>query len=215
MACLARRIPRIFALASVLGMAAAGLAAATPANAATTAIPAINHAAIPSTHRPDPFFIQNSTIVNGCLGITGDDKPVTMQGCLGGNAVTWSKGALGGVVEDPYGNYIPAYQVINKDNSECLGILGNSTKEGAGVYSWGCNGEANQYWALDTDIWCFQATTEFHPYYNLNDTEVLGIEVNGEGVETLVQWDYQPSTVCTNQFWDLTGIALAPTGRKD
>jgi hypothetical protein len=188
---------RIFALASVLGIAAAGLAAATPASAATTASTAINRVAIPSSHRADPFQIFN--FAEGlCVGYTSGDSPVTLQTCDSTNVVTWSRGAAGPIVYDSEGNPLQTYQVTNSaDPGQCLGILGNSLSDGAHAYAWGCNGKANQYWALDTNLTC----DSYHPYYNGNGL-VLGVEVSGTGEQTIVQWAFQGEP-CNNQWWAL------------
>jgi hypothetical protein len=187
------RTLRIFALASVLGMAAAGLAAATPASGAAAPIPTISHAAVPSTHSSDPFFIENAQFGN-CVSYDDSDMPVSLDIC-GSTASFWEKGP--GITSDG----ITYNEVVSVDNDhDCLGILGNSTKKGGLAYAWTCNGEANQYWYLDTGN---SSCDPYYPYYNLNSQMVLGVEVNGEGNETIVQWPYQ-GNLCNNQFWDLT-----------
>jgi hypothetical protein len=197
---LAGRKLRIFACASVLGMAAVGIVAATPASAAITPVPTVSHAAIPSTHRGDPFDIQNFAY-GTCVGVTGDDAPVTLQPCDESSDQAWAKGPeLGTITFDNNGteSTYGAYEVINQANGECLGILGNSMSNLAHAYSWGCNGANNQGWALDTG---YSACDGFYPYANLNGF-FLGVEANAEGATTIVQFSpFQGE--CNNQVWDL------------
>jgi hypothetical protein len=181
-------------------MAAAGIAAATPASAATTPVPAVSHAAIPSTHSGDPFDILNYAY-GTCVGITGDDAPVTLQTCDESSDQAWARGpALGTIYFVKDGSEVPitAYEVINQANGECLGILGNSMSNLAHAYSWGCNGLDNQGWALDT---AYSACDGFYPFANLN-AFVLGVEANAEGATTIVQFSpFQGE--CNNQVWAL------------
>jgi ricin-type beta-trefoil lectin protein len=171
---------------------------ATPASAATTGIPPVNSTV--------PFTIKNYLAPHRCVGISGGaiEKPAVLWNCNGAENQSWHWGSVvGGYVTDPYGNVLPAINLISGDHNQCLGIAGNSTTPGAHAYGWPCNGKANQYWALDIYLLCPSNGVAYTPLFNLNTNrtrQVLGVADNSNANgAALVQFPYQGK--CNNQFW--------------
>jgi hypothetical protein len=127
-----RRLGIFLATASILAISlTSGAIVAAPANAATVAAPAkaaIIYDTIVSAHSAQ------------CLTSGGkDDTVATQYPCNGSSSQEWR---LQGSCR---GNTLFC-QVINKKTKQCLGIAGGSSKAGAKVVVWRCNGHNNQYW---------------------------------------------------------------------
>jgi hypothetical protein len=201
------------AMAAIVAAGAAGLAVTGPAAAAARPAPAIaarpqtgpGHATLiprPGSRADDSFPLTNYNS-GKCLGTTngGSNVNAIQWSCNGNPDQQWHWGdTLGGYVIDPNGDFIAAYPLMNGNNNQCLGVLGGSTKEGANVVAWSCNGHDDQYWALDPLITCTKNGAAYNPFINLNSGQVLGVSGNStSNGASAVQWDYQ--NACNNQFW--------------
>ncbi len=184
---------RITLAAAALGVAGTmlGLAAATPADAATTVSA---HASLSADSDSGPGFTLVNYNSGDCLGILGgaDDAPAVQWPCDGSANQTWTFGR-------EYGNSL-YFQLVNGDG-QCLGVLGGSTAEGASVYGWSCLGpdHPDQYWEKVRST----SDPDYRYLVNLNSGLVVGVLGNStaEGA-SVVQWANQNTE--NNQLWELT-----------
>ena len=184
---------RLTIAAAALGVAGTmlGLAAATPADAAT-AVPAHASLAADSDSAPAGSIVNYNS--GDCLGILGgaDDAPAVQWPCDGSANQNWNFGS-------EYGDDSSYFQLINGDG-QCLGVLGGSTSEGASVYGWTCLGPTHpdQYWLKVRST----SDPDYRYFVNLNSGLVLGVAGNStaEGAP-VVQWANQDTA--NNQLWEL------------